>query len=172
VTEPRPGEEFLEALRTSIVNRDCRQVVQRFFEGNPPRLRTGLYREDAYWEFKAGCPSLRRENDLAWAEIAALVLALHNANGGVIFFGIDDVRYSFCGTSTPIDPKQFNDKIRRYVGDTFWVAFNRECPQPSGLYLGVAVVPPHGLTLKRFQSSSPPKQGKTFFEAGDLPVRD
>lgn len=163
--------EFLDALRTSIRNRDCRGIVEMFFEGDRPQLRSGFYREDAYWDFKAGCPSLRRENELAWAEIAALVLALHNADGGVIFFGIDDLRYSFCGTSTPVDPKQFNDKVRRYVGDTFWVAFNREFVQANGLYLGVAIVPSHGLTLKRFQASSPLKEGKIYFDAGDLPVR-
>src|SRR5262245_29657531 len=105
---------FLDALRTAIRNRDSAAVVPMFFENNPPQLQSGLFREDFYWDFKAGCPSLRRENDLAWAEIAASVLGLHNADGGVLFFGIDDKRYSFCGTSTPIDAKQFNSKIRRY----------------------------------------------------------
>jgi tetratricopeptide (TPR) repeat protein len=166
-----PDAGFIEVLENCIRNRDCQGVVRLFFEDSPPRLRSGFYREDAYWDFKAGCPSLRDENELAWAEIAALVLALHNAEGGVIFFGIDDARYSFCGTLTPIDAKRFNDKIRRYVGDTFWVAFNREFVQPNGLYLGVAIVPRHGLTLKRFQAAASPRQGSVYFEAGDLPVR-
>jgi len=166
-----PNGDFLEILRASIRDRDSQAIVRMFFEGNPPSLKSGLFREDEYWDFKAGCPSMRRENDLAWAEIAAVVLAFHNAGGGVIFFGIDDVRYSFCGTATPIDAKQFNSKIRRYVGDTFWVAFNREFLQAGGLYLGVAVVPPHGIALKRFQAASPLKEGKLYFDAGDLALR-
>jgi hypothetical protein len=130
-----------------------------------------LGREDPAWDFKGGCPSLRRENELAWAQIAASVLGFHNANGGVIFFGIDDQTYSFSGTSTPIDAKQFNSKIRRYIGDTFWVAFNREFPQENGRYLGIAVIPPHGLALKRFQAAAPLRDGRPYFDAGDLPVR-
>ena len=166
-----PSEDFLTSLKTLIRSRDCRGIISMFFTGEPPRLKEGFFREDAYWDFKAGCPSLRRENELAWAEIAALVLAFHNADGGVVFFGIDDKSYSFCGTGTPLDARQFNSKIRRYVGDTFWVSFNREFLQPNGLYLGVAVVPPHGVTLKRLQAPAPLKEGKPYFDAGDLPVR-
>lgn len=112
-------EDLGQMLERLIRARDSAGLVDLFFSGNPPKLRAGFNREDQHWDFKAGCPSTRKEHDLAWAEIAALVLAFHNAAGGVIFFGIENANYSFCGTVTPIDSAQFNSKIRRYVGDTF-----------------------------------------------------
>ena len=35
--------------------------MTKITRGNPPNLKNGLFREDAYWDFKAGCPSARRE---------------------------------------------------------------------------------------------------------------
>jgi hypothetical protein len=62
-----PDAESTEVLENCIRSRDCQGLVRLFFVGNPPGLRSGFYREDAYWDFKAGCPSLRDENELAWA---------------------------------------------------------------------------------------------------------
>jgi hypothetical protein len=44
-----------------------------FFEDNPSRLRNGLFREDAYWDCKADCPSMRKKNDLALAVWSAFL---------------------------------------------------------------------------------------------------
>ena len=90
------------------------------------------------------------------------------------FFGIDDSTHSFCGTPTDLDSKKFNDKLRRYVGDAFWVAYSKEFSQKSGLHLGVAIVPKRNfrVQLTLAQSATLKPQDKPYFEAGDLCVRE
>lgn len=167
----------MEPIATAIANRDIRTILTTLFEasdvvGAPPRLRAGYRRETEYWDFKRGLPGDRAQNDGAWARVAADILAFHNAKGGVIFFGIADRSYEFVGTRDFTDAKQFNDKVRRYVGDKFWIDFSREFIQPDQRYLGVAVVGPHGLDPVRVRDSAPLDEGgKRLFTVGDLCVR-
>jgi tetratricopeptide (TPR) repeat protein len=165
-------EYLFEAIRT----RDISGALDRVFERtqrNSPSVRAGFRRESEAWDFKAGLPGLRHEQETAWAGIAADLLAFHNAKGGILFFGIRDSDYSFVGTRDPLDGKRFNDKVRRYIGDTFWVEFSREFIQEDQRYLGVALVPPRGLVPLRIHSDAPAdKSGRRIFQAGDLCIRE
>lgn len=164
----------MEKLLEAITARDVQAVINRIFTNihGKPAIRSGFRRESELWDFKAGLPGLRAECDPAWAEIAADVAALHNANGGVLFFGIAD-DLAFVGTRDVIDGKRFNDKIRRYLGDTFWVEFSREYIQADQTYLGVALVPSKSLVPLRMRREAPARDGKApLFGRNDLAVRE
>jgi hypothetical protein len=129
----------IEAIRDAIAHRDLDFVLSAFFAGKPPRLKDAFRLESDCWDFKSGCPG--HAEQAVWAGIAADVLAFYNTHGGILFFGIADKTYSFCGTKTAFDSKLFNDKIRRYCGDKFFVHYCKAFSEPSSRYLGVAMVP-------------------------------
>lgn len=166
----------MEALKAAIDARDVGKVVDVLFEvteDRQPRVRTGYGREADLWDYKEGLPSLRPDNERAWASVAAHVAAFHNHLGGVLVFGIDDKTLSFVGTRDPVDAKRFNDKIRRYLGDKVWVEFSREFIQADQRYLGIAVVPVRGVVPLRFRGDAPPEaDGSRLFSNGDLAVRE
>ena len=99
------------------------------------------------------------------------VLAFYNTYGGILFFGIANNAYSFCGTKTAFDSKLFNDKVRRYCGDKFFVHYCKAFLEPSGRYLGVAIVPKRGLQVVPFFADAPIDNGKHYFKAGDIAIR-
>src|SRR5438876_624176 len=105
--------EPANSLKELVRNRDVKGILRTFFAGEPPTLQTGFNREDQLWDFKEVCPALGKGNEVEWAKISADVLAFHNQEGGVIFFGIRDSDYRFVGTGIPLDTKLFNDKIRK-----------------------------------------------------------
>lgn len=163
----------MDELLRLIVARDISSILAMFFdiEATTISVKPGMRRETELWDYKAGLPSLREENASAWADIAAHVMALHNAKGGVLFFGVTD-SYAFKGTADRVDAKRFNDKIRNYVGDQFWVDFSVEFPQRDGRYLGVAVVPPHSLIPVRARADASPRaNGDRHFFANDFCIR-
>ena len=123
----------LESLADAIRRRDAAGVCELLFEGSPPRVRSGSRTETELWDFKADVP--RSEGE--WARVARHVLAFHNQRGGVLAFGITDSELDFCGATSRIDSKIFNDKVRRYVGDQIWVDFHREAIQADQKYLGL-----------------------------------
>jgi hypothetical protein len=100
---------------------------------------------------------------MEWAEVSKDVMAFHNNKGGIIIFGIDE-GFAFTGVHERIDSKLFNDKIRRYVGDAFWVEYYRVFIQPDQSYVGLAVIPPRNNLIRRFQSNSPEHKGKSLFK--------
>lgn len=165
----------MEKLREAIADRNLNAILSRLFTVDPnghPKLRSGFGRESELWDFKRGLPGMRTETEPAWADVAADVAALHNVSGGVLFFGIRD-DLSFEGTRDTLDAKRFNDKIRRYLGDTFWVVFSREYIQADQSYLGVALVPPKNLMPVRMRRDAPPRPGKApAFGRHDLAVRE
>src|SRR5207253_1060282 len=129
-------------------------------------LRDGFRFESENWDFKSGCPGHGAGNQQAWSEIAADVLAFYNTGGGVLFFGIDDSSFSYCGTKSEIDTKLFNDKIRRYCGDKFFVTNCRAFLDRSGRYLGMAIIPKRGLQVIPFFANAPAQGGREYFRAG------
>src|SRR5437867_173956 len=98
------------SLRTRIVQairgRDVAASLEIMFEPGKPSLRPRFHYECDLWDVKNTAPGHGRLNDVAWAQIAADVLAFHNKEGGLLFFGIDDATHSFCGTPTELDSKK------------------------------------------------------------------
>ncbi len=159
----------MEEIKNAILHRDVDYILKTFFAGVPPRLKDAFRMESDLWDFKSGCPG---HSDLAsWAHIAADVLAFYNTHGGILFFGIDDAKYAYCGTQTSFDSKLFNDKIRRYCGDKFFVHYVKPFLDGSGRYLGVALIPKRGLQVLPLFADAPMVGGKADFRAGDIPIR-
>ncbi|WP_160158486.1 RNA-binding domain-containing protein [Cellulomonas sp. SLBN-39] len=160
-------------IANAISQKNAPIAIRLLLGGNPPRPRLGRGTENDLWDFKADCPSQlhdeRTEN--AWAHIAADVLAFHNNRGGLLIFGLDD-SHNFVGATRILDSKKFNDRIRRYVGDTLWVDYYREYIQPDQKYLGVALIPPRGPSVARFKASAPSIGGKRHFERGGSSLRE
>lgn len=104
--------------------------------------------------------------------MAADIAALHNNRGGILLFGFDDTTLRFTGTRDVVDAKRFNDKIRRYLGDTVWVEFSREYIQEDQRYLGVALVSPRDIIPLRMRCDAPVQAGSRSFSQGDLCVRE
>jgi tetratricopeptide (TPR) repeat protein len=166
----------VDKLEEMIRRRDVVGVLDRLFSvdhGTGPKVRPGFRRETELWDFKRGLPSLRVEHEVVWADIVADVAAFHNQKGGIILFGIDDATLSFVGTRDAVDAKRFNERVRRYLGDTVWVEFSREFIQADQRFLGVAVIPPRDLVPLRMRCDAPVQSdGSRAFNRGDLCVRD
>ena len=162
----------IHTLQTAIANRDTSAIIAMMFEDKRPRLKRGFYKEDDLWDFKEDIPPIQKSARSAWAKIAAHVLAFHNHKGGVLIFGISDASYSYTGCSEILDTKRFNDKIRRYCGDRFWVSFSREFIGADQRYLGVAVITPRSHTVLYALADSPSeKTGEPYLKKGDLCIR-
>jgi predicted HTH transcriptional regulator len=161
----------MEPLQQAIKDRDLKRILEVVFTRGAPELRPGYYHEGQWWDYKEQVPSLSKGSEVEWAKVAADVLAFHNQEGGVIFFGIRNSDFRFVGTSTRVDTKLFNDKIRRYCGDKFWVSYSREFIGKDQKYLGIAVVPPKSYAHQRVQRDGPVLEGKPVFKSGDLCVR-
>ncbi len=157
-------------LRLAIKQRDVRSVINIMFDDSEPVLTHGFRTENELWDFKKDCPQPGKANIGAWADLAKEVLGMHNAEGGVLFFGISD-DYKFVGTRTRLDSKLLNDGLRKFVGDRLWVDFNREFIQPDQTYLGIALIPPRGAGLKRFVADAPEANGARLFRAGWSAIR-
>jgi tetratricopeptide (TPR) repeat protein len=96
---------------------------------------------------------------------------MHNNRGGLLVFGIDDKTYKFAGATRVLDSKMFNDRIRKYVGDTIWVDYHREYIQSDQRYLGVALIPPRGPSIARFKAAAPVLNGSQLFSKTDSALR-
>jgi tetratricopeptide (TPR) repeat protein len=156
-------ERIADAVRT----RDAAGISNLLFEGTPPMVRSGARSETELWDYKAEVP--RTPED--WANAARHALAFHNNRGGVIVFGVRDTDYSYCGASVRLDSKVFNDKVRRYLGDKFWIDFHREAISADQRYLGIAIVPPRGGQLAYFIDDAPEVGGKREFVRGQSAIR-
>ncbi|HMH15187.1 MAG TPA: RNA-binding domain-containing protein [Edaphobacter sp.] len=160
-----------QVLAKHIANRNTPGIVDFFFERSPLKIRYGFYKEDELWDYKEDVPATNRGNEAAWAKIAADVLAFYNTKGGVLIFGIRDSDFKFVGATPKADTKLFNDKIRRYVGDRFWVSFSREFIQADQRYLGIAIVPPKAHAALRAMGDGPTIDGRKYLKTGDLCIR-
>ena len=164
-------ETDVHALKDLIASRDVRGVLNLLFVRGKPQLRDGFFREDQWWDFKAECPSISKASEIEWAKIAADVAAFHNHEGGLLIFGIRNHDFKYIGTREYVDTKHFNDKIRKYVGDRFWVSYSREFPQHDQSYLGIAIIPARSVSHVRMLRDGPKVDGKPIFQAGDLCIR-
>ena len=158
-------------VQAVVLRRDIDALLSILFIGNQPVLRPSFSTETQLWEFKSDCPRVQREYDNAWAHISKDVLAFHNKEGGLIIFGIDD-RYQFCGATTRLDSKLFNDKTRKYLGDKIWIDYYRTFIQEDQRYLGIAVIPGRGPVLERFISDAPIMNERRLFDQGDSAIRE
>jgi len=123
--------------------------------------------ETELWDFKANVP----RTDAEWAVMARHVLAFHNHRGGVLIYGIRDSDCAYVGAVDRLDSKMVNDKIRRYIGDVFWVDFHRVVITRADRYLGFAIVPPRGAQMAFFAADAPLVDGKRDFLRGESALR-
>lgn len=169
----RGGGSVYDDIANAIGQKNAPTAIRLLLSGNPPSPRLGRGTETELWDFKADVPSLghdeRSEN--AWAHVAADIIGFHNNRGGLLIFGMND-HGSFVGATRILDSKKFNDRIRRYVGDTLWVDYFREYIQPDQRYLGVAFVSPRGPAVARFKTDAPVINGKRHFERGGTANRE
>lgn len=161
----------LTLLESYIKNRNSAGILELMFQRQPFGIRDGFFREDELWDYKEDIPTPGKASEQQWAGIAADVLAFHNNKGGVLIFGITDKHYRFVGATHSFDTKLFNDKIRRYVGDRFWVSFSRELIQYDQRYLGLALVPPKVHAAIRAMGDAPGDKGQQVLKTGDLCIR-
>lgn len=162
----------IETLLKHITNRNAAGIIDVVFQKHPLNIREGFFREDELWDYKEDVPSIGKGSEVQWANIASDVLAFHNNRGGVLIFGIRDRDYRFVGATHRIDTKLFNDKIRRYVGDRFWVSFSREFIQYDQRYVGIAIIPPKVHSVLRAMGDAPIVSGRQSLRIGDLCIRD
>jgi tetratricopeptide (TPR) repeat protein len=167
------GSEALdrdEEVARAIRQRDLESVMRLMFTGDLPTPRSGFRTETELWDFKGDSPRLGREGEAGWAEIASDVLAFHNHRGGILVFGVTD-DFSFSGVRTRLDSKLFNDQLRKFLGDTIWVEFQREYVSSDQRYLGMALIPQRGPAIERFRSDAPTVRGRRRFQTGDSAIR-
>lgn len=160
------------SIITAIRQKDLGSIESLFFKRNLSDIESSFKTETELWDYKLKCPSLTSPT-LEWAEISKDVLAFHNTGkGGVILFGIDDKSYEIVGLGKDelVDSKIFNDKIRKYVGDTLWIDYYVISNSDKSLNIAVIIIPPlnDNSAIKRFQKNGPEKRRKTllFLENG------
>jgi hypothetical protein len=163
-----------ERIQKLINRNDIAAILDEMFLVNDgiPKLKAGYHNERQLWDFKQEVPDNGKTHQVAWANIGRHVLAFHNANGGILFFGIRDSDFQFVGANNSYDSARFNNAIRKYVGDLFHVIFSREFVQSDQSYLGVAVIPARGARVVRFAADAPIKDGDKLFERADIAVRE
>lgn len=160
-----------ELIESAIRQRSVSAILGLLFDRSSLSLRPSMGTETELWDYKSDCPRLNKTSESAWASIAADILGFHNNKGGILFFGIDD-SYSFCGATSRLDSKLFNDRIRKYLGDRLWIDYNREFIQADQRYLGIAIIPPRGPVISEFRKSAPiQNDGQRLFLKGQTALR-
>lgn len=163
--------DTIQRIERAIATKDLPAVVKLMLEGRDvPTVRAGFRGEGGLWDYKRDVPHGASSSENAWACVAADLLAFYNAKGGIIIFGMSD-DFAFSGATQRYDNKAFNDRLRRYIGDLFWVDFSREFIQHDQQYLGVAVVSARGPLIGRFQSDAPKINGSVLFQKGGAALR-
>lgn len=158
-------------IAQAIRKRNVDYIVKLIFEKDSPRVRQGFRTETNLWDFKSDCPRSGRSHENAWADLAKEILGFHNSRGGLLIFGVND-DFEFVGATTRLDSKMFMDRLRKYIGDRIWVDFHRCFIQADQRYLGIALVPPRGESLARFQIDAPTVNGKKIFQEGWSAIRE
>lgn len=157
-----------EDIALAIRQRDIDAISRLMFQGSPPSPRSSFRTETELWDYKGECPEPGKQNAVQWAEIAVDVLAFHNQGGGILVFGIRDSDFSFSGAMIRLDSKMINDQLRGFLSDRIWVEFHRLFIQSDQRYLGLALVPPRGPVLERFQAAAPILNGSQRFRPAIL----
>lgn len=154
-------EDIAKAIRL----RDVNSIVAMFFEKSVPALKQGFKTETDLWDYKSDVPFLGKHHVNAWAHLAKDVLAFHNNRGGVLIFGFSD-DFVFKGATERLDSKLVNDQLRRFLPDTLWIEFHREFILSDQRYLGIALIPPKGGPLLRFNADAPAISDSQLFKKG------
>jgi tetratricopeptide (TPR) repeat protein len=160
-----------EHLLKCIANRSTKGVVAEMFEAPEIKPQWGYFNEGELWDYKQDIPAPGKGHEAEWAKLACDVLAFHNNKGGVLVFGIRNHDFVFVGATHLVDTKLFNDKMRRYIGDRFWVSFSREAIRDDQCYLGIAIVPPRSHTPLYAMADGPTLDGKPIIKRGDYCLR-
>jgi tetratricopeptide (TPR) repeat protein len=173
---------MIDDLVQAIRSRDAQAIHTLLFEGaggydpstDRPRAKSPIpvvghrgRTESEIWDYKSDVP----RSEVDWAITARHVLAFHNHRGGVMIYGVRDSDYSYVGATERLDSKLFNDKIRRFLGDIFWVDFHRIAITERNRYLGLAIIPPRGGQMAFFVADAPLAGGKRDFLRGESALR-
>lgn len=159
-----------DLIVSSVRQRDMESIVSAMFIDDHTSIRPTFCTETELWDYKLICPQISSEK-LEWAEMCKDVLAFHNTGkGGVIIFGVSDTDFSIVGVdqNERMDSKLFNDKIRKYVGDTFWIEYF-SFKLKNEKYLSAIIIPPCVGEIKKFVKNGPEKHGSNqvlFCEGG------
>jgi tetratricopeptide (TPR) repeat protein len=162
-----------DEVRRAIRQRDIGSIVALIFEPATFQVRPGFSTETELWDFKQGCPrpGKQKEDEIGWSNLAVDILAFHNLHGGLIVLGVGDRDLRLCPIKHRLDSKIFNDQMRKFFSDRIWVEFYRIFIQADQSYVGVAVVPPRGPSLERFQADAPVETGPRF-RRGESAIRE
>lgn len=143
-----------------------RELISHFLDFSEGEVT--LRFESEYWDYKRELFDL---NDIkSVAELAKDVLAFHNTHGGYIICGITK-EYVVLGvhesTAVAVDSNRLNEKLRRYIGDSFRCRY-AALPLAIGgarKILSVIFVPQRKGVAVRAKNKSP------IFDEGDLFLR-
>lgn len=162
------SNDIEKIIRTRRVD----MISKLFFDAEKMEISSGFRIENELWDYKEICPQLHNEDKNKWAEIAKDVLAFHNYKGGLLIFGVCDKSFHINRIKEDLDSKTFNDKIRKWIGDSIWVEFHREWISEDQSYIGVALIPPRGPRIINFVKDSPTKNGKHIFKKNMSAIRE
>ena len=160
-----------EDIARAIRIRDVTKLVSIFFNQKGAEIKQGFKTETTLWDYKVDCPHIGKDHLNAWAHLAKDVLAFHNHRGGLIFFGYTD-DFRFVGATQRLDSKIVNEQLRRFIPDSIYVEFHRECIQPNQRYLGIAVISPSGGPVLKFIADAPDQNGRLLFKRGWSALRE
>ena len=163
---------LIKDIEQVIKSRRIDLIVSLFFNEEEKSIKPGYKTENELWDYKEHCPGTSRSSSSEWADIAKDVIAFHNNKGGIIIFGVCDKSFSLNKIKEEIDSKLFNDKIRKWVGDSVWVDYHRELISENQTYIGIALIPPRGPKLAIFVKDSPSKNGKYVFKRNQSAIRE
>ncbi len=161
----------MQQLQKAILKRDVDFITEYFFEKDFS-LKDTRKNETELWDYKESLPDVGKKHDLAWARVAKYVLSFYNKKGGLLLFGIKN-NYTVIRTSSRVDSRLFNDKIRKFIPDSIYVDFINYNRNSDGKYIGIAIIPPRGAVLEKFTRDSPlnPENGEYIFKKGWSAIR-
>lgn len=157
-------------IEDAIAKGDANSIINSIFDMKKIEIKNGYFCENELWDYKEHIPE--NNEPIGWAEISKDVLAFYNCKGGVLIFGINDKSFKTSFVNTIYDSKLFNDKIRKYIGDSIFVEFQRFFIQEDQSYIGIALIPPRGPVIEKFKKNSPHKKGKSFFLKNGCAIRE
>lgn len=163
--------EPVHKIKTAIKTRSISTIINYFLNENQ-EIKSGRKVENDLWDYKLELPPNKKGFKKNWANIAKDVLAFHNTHGGILIIGINDKSFATVGVDYDIDSKTFNDQIRKWTGDSFWVEFHKEFIKHQRRYIGFVIIPPNGPKIKTFISNGPDINKKSIFKKGESAIRN
>ena len=160
----------MQRLQNAITNRSIDEIANYFFTSDLA-LKDNVKFENELWDYKSNVPEIGKKHNIAWARIAKYVLSFYNLRGGVLIFGIND-NYEIHKTTSNVDSKKFNDKLKKFIPDSIYVDFVNYNRDDNGKYIGIVIIPPRGSVLEKFKADAPcDEQGNFLFKAGWSAIR-